>query len=526
MSRSRNYFHAVWSGYLATAVASLVNLLTIPIALSTLGKSGFGLWSAVMQVAIFSNIFDAGLGPSMARFMADYKAEHDRRAYAGFLKSIFVVTLLQGLLFAVSAVFLIPVLPSLMGIPPEQAVEFRRLLVFQLGATALSFPLRPLIQLLFAHQQIAWQNGCTTLAAVAHGAVVLCGLKMGYGIYTYPVATWVYFVVLHTGVGFHVFRCGLIPPLKGANVSLRRLKPLASFSANVFFIAVGLQLISFAPGLLITRKLGVRALADWTVGTRLMLLALQLINRMVNSSEPIFWEMYVQKEIPRLRERFLQVLPLVGAAAALFGGGIAAINPSFIQFWTAGRVEWQSRTDICLVSWLVLVAAATVLNMVPGMTKQLGAMKYVYALEGLVPAALAYLPGVHWTSQWQVALLLVLCVSVFRLPYGLARTCRDAQIPISTLLKEMGRLAIGLVILAASALALRYSTTPLRPLAQLVVNGTLYSMVSLAIAYKFFLPPSAKPWVQQFLRKTFPRFIVTADSSPAPANKAQHNDLR
>jgi O-antigen/teichoic acid export membrane protein len=524
MTRSRIFFHAVWSGYLSTAVASLVNLLTIPLALSALGKSGFGLWSAVMQVATFSNIFDAGLGPSMARFMADYRAEHDRSAYAGFLKSIFVVTSLQGILFAVAAVFLLPIFPGLMGITPDQANEFRRLLAFQLSATALSFPLRPFIQLMFAHQQLAWLNGWNTLAAAANGAVIIGGLKLGCSIYIYPVGTWVYFLILHTGVVFHVYKRGLIPSLKGATVSLRRLKPLASFSANVFLIALGLQLISFAPGLLITRKLGVVALADWTVGTRLMLLALQLINRMSNSSEPIFWEMYVRKEIPRLRERFLQVIPLVAGAAAFFGGMIAAVNPAFILFWTSGRVEWQTRTDICLVIWLVFVAAATVLNMVPGMTKQLGAMKYVYALEGLVPVALAYTPGLRWISQWQVALLLVLCVAVFRLPYGLARTCRDAQIPISTLLKELGRVGTGLVLLAACALALRYSTTTLRPLVQVLLNGTLYSIISLPVFYKFVLPSSAKQMIQQFLRKAFARF--SADSAPAPASKAQHNGLQ
>ena len=255
-----------------------------------------------------------------------------------------------------------------------------------------------------------------------------------------------------------------------------------------------------------------------------MLLALQLINRMSNSSEPIFWEMYVRKELPRLRERFLQVIPLVGGAAVFFGGAIAAVNPAFIQFWTSGRVEWQSRTDICLMAWLVFVAAATVLNMVPGMTKQLGAMKYVYALEGLVPVALAYTPGLRWISPWHVALLLVLCVAIFRLPYGLARTCRDAQIPISTLLKELGRVGTGLVLLAASALALRYITTALRPLVQVLLNGTLYSIISLPVLYKFVLPPSAKQMVQQFLPKAFARFI--ADSAPAPGSKAQHNGLQ
>ena len=122
MSRARNFVHAVWSGYAMTAVVSLLNLVTIPVACAAIGKPAWGLWCSVVYFASFTSIFDLGLGPSLGRFIADYKDDPHSGAYAGFLKSVFLVGVVQGALFSLAVVCLIPYLPGLMGIPAE---EFR-----------------------------------------------------------------------------------------------------------------------------------------------------------------------------------------------------------------------------------------------------------------------------------------------------------------------------------------------------------------------------------------------------------------
>src|SRR2546422_752779 len=116
MSRVRNFLHAIWSGYLLAAVSALLNFITNPIALATLGKPAFGLWAAVMTAATFSSIFDLGVGPSLARFVTDYKDNPQSKSYADFLKSVFFVGLIQGLFFCVAVLVLIHWAPGLMGI--------------------------------------------------------------------------------------------------------------------------------------------------------------------------------------------------------------------------------------------------------------------------------------------------------------------------------------------------------------------------------------------------------------------------
>jgi O-antigen/teichoic acid export membrane protein len=505
MSRVRNFFHAIWSGYLLTIVVSLFNLLTIPIAVAALGKPLYGLWCAVMQLATFTSIFDLGLGPSMARFFTDYKESADRRAYGDFLKSLFFVGMIQGVVFSVVVLGLISHLPGLMGIAVEQHRQFQILLILQLATSALSFPLRPLNQLLFAHQQIARLNGCYIVATLINAAVLVSGLELGWGIYSYIAANWIAFVVNQSGLLFYVLRLGLLPSLREARISLKLLKPVAAFSGNVFITSLGTQLINLAPGLLITRKLGVPALADWTVGTRLISFATQLVSRIPNASEPVFWEMFARQEMARVRQRLLELLLLAGSAAALIGGGIAAMNAPFVALWMASRVQWMTATDFVLVTWVVVSIAAVVFNIVPGMTKHLGSMKFVYLLEGAIMVGLAYVPFVHVQAYWQLALLLLVFECLFRFPYGLWRTWRDLEVPARVLANALGRTFGVAALLLCVAGVLRQTTSHWTQITQIVINGLVYALVALPAVYCLSLPFEPRQRILQAMRRRLQR---------------------
>lgn len=525
MNRARNFFHSIWSGYVSVGVASLLNLLTVPFALAALGRPTFGLWSAVMQLTTFTNILDLGLGPSLARFITDFKDNDDTKAYLVFLKSVFFVGLLQAVLFSVVAFGLIGYIPGLMKIPAEESQLFQRLVLLQLGTVALSFPLRPFGQLLYAHQQIAWVNACTTLASIMNAGILLLGLGLGWGIYSCIAATWAAYLTFQAGNIYCVLRLGLLPRLRGAAISLNSLKALAAFASNVFVIVIGLQLIGFAPTLLVTRKLGLPALADWTVGTKLVLFVWQLVQRTSNSSEPIFWEMFTRRELGLLRQRMLDVAMLGALAAATLGAGLVAVNAPFVSLWTSKRVHWQTAVDLVMAVWAVVSIGTILFNMVPAITKQLGAMKFVWLLEGALVAGLAYFPFFPLNAAWQVALVLLLGVSCFRFPYGLFRAWRDLQFPAAVLGRFLARAGSVTLLLLAVALILRKATSPLAPWLQVAVNALVYGLIALPVAYGLGLPSEPRQRILDVLQRILPRWPFSALSAPpAPPDKAAHTD--
>jgi O-antigen/teichoic acid export membrane protein len=525
MKRAKNFFHGIWSGYVAVGVASLLNLLTVPIALAILGKSAFGLWSAVMQLTTFTNIFDLGLGPSLARLITDYKDHKEPKAYSVFLKSIFFIGLFQALFFSVAALGLIGYIPSLMNIPAEDSQLFQKLVLLQLATVALTFPLRPFGQLLYGHQQIAWINACATVATIVNACVFLLGLHLGWGLYSCVVAAWAAFLTQQAGTIYYVFKLRLLPRLSGATISLKSLKPLTALAGNVFVIVIGLQLISFAPTLLVSRKLGLQALADWTVGTKLVLFVWQLVQRTSNSSEPIFWEMFTRQEVQLLRQRLLDVTMLVAMVSAVLGAGLVAVNAPFVGFWTSQRVHWQTASDVVMAVWATVSIGAVVFNMVPGMTKQLGAMKFVYVFEGALVAGLAYVPAFPLKTAWQVALVLLLGVSIFRLPYGLYRAWRDLRFPAGVLSGVIARVASVALLLLAIALLLRKATSSLTPLMQIAINALVYGLIALPVAYGLGLPLEPRQRIVHTLQRVLPRWPLSRLSTPpAPPDKAARTD--
>ncbi len=500
MSRTRNFVHAIWSGYVLTLVVSGVALATIPIAWATIGKSAYGLWCAVVQVTAFTSIFDMGIGPSLARFLADFKDQHDSGEYANFLKSVLFLGLAQGGLFCLAALVLIPFLPNLMGII-EQQHQFQVLVLLQAVPIALGFPLRPLAQLLYANQRIAILNGCAIAANLVNAAVLVSGLCFGWGIYSYIAGAWSSFLVLNGSLFYFNRKLRLFPDLRHATISVKSLKPLAAFSGNVFLTSLGTQLINFAPGVLITRKLGVMALADWNVGTRLVMFASQLIGRIPNSSEPVFWEMFTRQDFSRIKLRLVEMLVVTGSASALFAAGILAINPATFQILTHSRGNWLPLTDVFLVLWLVTYMTTIALNMTPGMTKHVGAMKYVYVLQGACLVGLAYLPFVVLKSLWMVALLLLAFELTFRFPYGFYRTHKDLGISIQALAQALIRNAIVLLVLLMLALLLRTATSTMSALFQVLLNSAIYTLIALPLVYLIGLPSGPRMRIQQAIKR-------------------------
>lgn len=505
MTRTRRFADAIWSGYALTAITSVLNLITIPIALAVLGKEAFGLWSAVLQVTTLAAVFDMGLGPSLARFVTDYKDQPEKGEYGQFVKSVLVVGWLQTALFGIASAVAVPLLPGMMSIPAEQARLFKLLVAVQLGTTALGFPLRVFSQLLYANQLLATLNSLAILGTSLYAIVLVVGLHSGMGIYSYLAASWASFLIIQISTVVLAYRRGLVPEFRNAPVSFRILKPLASFSSQVLLIVVGLQLIAFAPTLLITRKLGLAALADWTVGTRLAMLGWQLVTRITGSSEPIFWEMFSRGEVARLRSRLLDLGRLAGSMAALLGGGVVAVNAPFVALWTQSRVQWWSGADVLLFLWIVVFAAASVFNMVPGITKRVGSMKYVYVLEGLAMVALAYMPFPPIRREWQVAMVLVAAVAVFRFPYGVARACKDLAITGRELGGFLGRCTASAAALLALALLLHCLTVKQRSLTQVLVNGVSFSVLALPCLYAISLPSEIKSRIRLGLGRRFPR---------------------
>jgi O-antigen/teichoic acid export membrane protein len=327
---------------------------------------------------------------------------------------------------------------------------------------------------------------------VVNASVLLLGLWRGWGVLSYAAGAWSGFVVQQVCIATLLRRTGFVPRLGGAVFSWRLLKPLAAFAGNVFFISLGTQMIAMAPTVLISRgQLGLQALSDWTVGTRLFGLGQQLVQRVPVASEAAFWEMQVRQEFDRLRERFGTVARMGAVVASFIGGGLVAVNRTFVELWSKGQVSWTLELDCLCAFWLLAVTLSVTWNMVPGIVKRLGAMKYFYFGEGclvMTPGWLAVrLPHLQWIPG-----ILIFSICACRIVHGATRVCNDLGVSARDLSRWTLIALLSLAINIAFGWCVSVALAGIHNIPRLILSAAFYCAVAAPVSYWIGIPEEAK----------------------------------
>jgi O-antigen/teichoic acid export membrane protein len=384
MSRLKHFARAVASGYAAIAANVLYTIASVPLVLHYLTANDFGLWALVTQIAGYLLLIDFGMSGSVYRFLIDHKDEPDRDDYAAVLSTGALVFAVQGTCVALCGLALSPLLGGILGIGPQHATTFQRLVGWQCVFIGGGFALRIFTVPLQSHQRFDVMN----YVQIGQFAVSLGSLWWGlwhhWGIDSMLFSSGVAIAFQNLVGAWASWRLGLLPRA-GAWVRPRRsvLRKLFLFGGDIFLLTVGSQLVQASQVVIVTRTLGLEAAAVWAVCTKTFALAQQLVLRMLDFATPALTEMYVRGEHARLFQRFREILFASVSIAALIGVLIAVGNASFVQVWTKAGLVWNPVNDILVGLLLVCYTASRCLTMCVGFDKKIGVFRYVYFLEGL-----------------------------------------------------------------------------------------------------------------------------------------------
>ena len=96
----------------------------------------------------------------------------------------------------------------------------------------------------------------------------------------------------------------------------------------------------------------------------------------------LFRKWWSRGERDRLLQRFKNLVVLSCSLAAIGAVMFAVCNKPFVEVWTHGKVTWDSRYDVLLGIWLIVL---TLVHCHCGFVvylKRIGFMKYIYFIEG------------------------------------------------------------------------------------------------------------------------------------------------
>lgn len=497
MERSRRFISSVGSGYASVVASAILSLVSIPLALSHLGREGFGVASTIIQIGVFSQVLQLGVGPSVARFIVDFKNSHDPTRLGSFIKTALIIGLVQAVVLLALAFLCPPVLAMVFSIPSGYVVQFKFTVLMVLCASAVGLALNPFHQLLYANQRIDLINYTTIASQGLATAALVIGLWHGLLLRSYVLAAWVGSLSAAAMVISYSLWYRLCPPLRGLAPDWGILPSLLRFSGNVMLASIGLQLIAIAPAVVINRLLGAAAMGDWSVGTKLLQLGMQLTNRVSNAAEPTLWDIFARGQKQWCCSRLKQTMQVSAVVASVIGAIVLSLNGNFVFLWSGGRVSWSWVNDLLGACLLFISALAATWCMLPGITKQLGRMRLIYPAEGLLILALLLVP-VLVTDAAAVLGGMLASMALVRLSYGAARCKSDLGESVEQLVVSVRRPLLFWLSLLPLAFATRYILAGNTRWPIMILGAVAITLLFGGLAYAFGISASTKSEARGF----------------------------
>ena len=482
MSRVKRFAYSLASGYVLIAVNMVYTLAMMPLALSYLTATEFGLWTGITAIAAqLQLLVDFGMSGSVSRILVDHKDDRVSNSYGAVIKTGFLALVAQGTLVAIMGSALSFWLPQLLrNVPEELWSTCRWLMMGQCALLGFSFAGRIFNFVLQAHQRYDASNYAQVVGFAAGLLALWIALECKLGLYSMLVSTTASFACTNLCIWFVAWRTKLLPQSgHWGKADWSTFRSIFSYANEIFMLSVGQVLIGISQVPVITWTLGLEAVAVWTTMTKTFMLAQQLITRVFDFSTAAFAEMMVRQEKERLRARFRDVTTLTASCAVVVCLAVALCNHSFVKIWMKGRFSWSVENDL-LMGLFVIVGTVTRCHIgLAGLTKDIRGMKYVYFVEGLffVAMSLALSPILGLTGVIVGGIASNLLCSGW---YGVQRTVTyfgvsAGEVVIGWLKHPAKLLAVLLVITTG----LWFCTRTLTPLLMLGLNAAAIGVIGL-----------------------------------------------
>lgn len=472
MSRLKNFSRNLATSYLQLAVNVVYSLVSIPLILHWLPPSEFGMWAVLTQLMAYISLVDLGINQAIARFLVDHKDRRFEGEYGALVKTSALVSLVQGLIVLVLVTLGSPLLASLMNIPAEYSATFINLMRIQGAIAAFTFCMNPLGIMLNAHQRmdLIARTGIYNLLA-ALGLLWLFLIR-GNGIKSFVIAGAITAMISTCQLFWHCRRLGLLPQAgEGGTVSWRQFREVFLYGKDVFLMNLGAQLVNTSQTIIISRTLGLEVAAIWAVGTKLFVLMGRVQFQPLSAAMAGLSEMVARNEMERLRTRFQSIVVLSASLGVFLGVSFALCNSLFVTVWTRGAITWLPINDVLLGFWIFLTSLQmTHCNLVL-VTKQIGAMRYLYFGEGCCFVLASLMLGYHWGLPG-LLLCSIVCILIFSYQFGLRRSQRYFSVSFFDLAFTWVRSSLKLVaVMAPLGLILWVATLGLEPIWRLMIHG-------------------------------------------------------
>jgi len=168
--------------YVIIILSNIVNLFFTPFMLRYLGKSEYGLYALIGSFVGYIAVLDFGLGNTIIRYVAKYRAENDKKGEENFLAmSLIIYSAISIVVFLIGFILYFT-LPSIFGeaLTAMEMDKARIMFIVMLVNLALSLPFNSFSAILSGYEQFVLPRILVLLRIILRTGILFILLSAGY----------------------------------------------------------------------------------------------------------------------------------------------------------------------------------------------------------------------------------------------------------------------------------------------------------------------------------------------------------
>ena len=344
MERYRRIALTTVSGMTARLIGSLLGLVTVPLVLGFLGKDRFGLWAIITTLMAWVSLFDLGMANGLVNMLSAAHGRGEQDEAGRYLSTAFVALVIMALVLCLVMGICLGVVPwgeALGARGSVDEVTIRRSVAAALSIFVLSLPFS-VTQQVYAYQRTYVWNGFVLAGSILGFLGLLLAVHLRV---TMPV------LILACSVGgplttmaAYFYATGRAMPWlrpRVSRVSRKALRGLLSRSVPIFLFQVGALVVNETQSILLAHRCDLSTVASYSVGMRVYMLIIAVIQIGTNSFIPALREAFERGDhdwTTRAFARLLWVRIGIATAGGLF---LILLGNTLLSLWLR-------RTDMAL----------------------------------------------------------------------------------------------------------------------------------------------------------------------------------
>ena len=399
--RYRRILLTTVSSLVTRVVTALVGLITIPLALSYLGKEQYGLWAVVTSFVAWTSLFDFGIVNSLVNALSEANGKNDPESAKGYVSTAFfallAISTILGILLALCADWVPWSRVLAVRIPIAQ-----RTVMWTVVAALVCFlaglPLSIVRQIYAGYQKSYIGNiftvfsSLTTLAAL----YLVIWTKGGLPSLVFAFAAPTVLIAFVNLLYLTRKEMPWIAP-RPSFVSHRAMRRLFSTSTPLFLFQIGALLVNETQMIVLAHVTSLKLVSEYSIIWRLAVTFVSLIGLGTSAFIPAFREAHERGDSGWMKAGFRRMLILrmsIATAAALtltFGGNF------ILRIWLH-RVDFNFPASIWIAQSVVLVSVTWVTSFADFLTimDRIWIQVVMVLINGIITIALTIILAPKW----------------------------------------------------------------------------------------------------------------------------------